>query len=104
MLQPQTTNSQHSRNKQTKTPLSNKNNISYQRSTITMSTFHDGLTYENDSRPPMLLPGTYTAWRLRFKLWLTNHDDAELMLKSIIDGPYEMKFIADQGKPGIIRL
>lgn len=31
-------------------------------------------------------------------------DDAELMLKSIKNGPYEMKFIADQEIPGIIRL
>lgn len=65
-----------------------------------MSTFHDELYFDNG--PPMLHPGTYTIWRL--KLWLTNFDDAELMLSSINHGPYEMKFIADQGNPGIIRL
>lgn len=67
-----------------------------------MSTFHDELYFDNG--PPMLHPGTYTTWRLNFKLWLTNFDDAELMLNSINHGPYEMKFIADQGNPGIIRL
>jgi hypothetical protein len=67
-----------------------------------MSTFHDELTFDNG--PPMLHPGTYTAWRLNFKLCLTHFDDAELMLNSIKNRPYEMKFIADQGNPWIIRL
>ena len=66
------------------------------------SNIRDTLLYGTESRPPMLLPGTYTDWKQRFLQWLNDRPHADLMLKSIQDGPYEMKFISDT--PGIIRL
>jgi hypothetical protein len=50
----------------------------------------------------MLLPGTYTVWKWRFLQWLTDRPAADLMLKSIRDGPYKMIFLADS--TGIMRL
>ena len=50
----------------------------------------------------MLLSGTYTEWKQRFLQWLYDRPHADLMLKSIQDGPYEMKFISES--LGIIRL
>jgi hypothetical protein len=60
------------------------------------------LLFGNESRPPMLLPGTYTYWKWRFLQWLTDRHAADLMLNSIQDGPYKMIFLADS--TGIIRL
>lgn len=60
------------------------------------------LLFGNESRPPMLLPGTYTDWKQRFLQWLTDCPAADLMLKSIQDGPYKMTFLADS--TGIIRM
>ena len=60
------------------------------------------MLFGNESRPPMLLPGTYTDWKRRFLQWLTYRPAADLMLKSIQDGPYKMTFLADS--TGIMRL
>jgi hypothetical protein len=60
------------------------------------------MLFGNESRPPMLLPGTYTVWKRRFLQWLTDRPAADLMLKSIQDGPYKMISLADS--TGIIRL
>jgi hypothetical protein len=66
------------------------------------SLIHQVLLFGDESRPPMLLPGTYTVWKRRFLQWLTNRPAADLMLKSIQDGPYKMIFLADS--TGIIKL
>ena len=71
-------------------------------SSINMSDTHNVMLYGNETRPPMLLPGTYTDWKQRFQQWLINRPDADLMLKSIRDGPFKMKFLADL--TGIVRL
>ena len=66
------------------------------------SSIRDILLYGSESRPPMLLSGTFTVWQQRFLQWLTYRPHADLMLKSIRDGPYNMKFLADS--TGLIRL
>jgi hypothetical protein len=60
------------------------------------------LLFGNESRPPMLLRGTYTVWKRRFLQWLTDRPAAYLMLKSIQDGPYKMIILANS--TGIMRL
>ena len=60
------------------------------------------MLFGNGSRPPMLLPGTYTYWKRRFLQWLTYRPAADIMLKSIREGPYKMIFLADS--TGIMRL
>jgi hypothetical protein len=60
------------------------------------------LLFGNESRPPMLLPGTYTVWKRRFLQWLTDRPAADLMLNFIQDGPYKMIILADS--TGIMRL
>ena len=74
---------------------------SFKHSMSHTSTAHDILTIGTDSRPPMLIPGTYTQQSLRFTLWLTHFDDGALMLKSIAIGPYVMKTITDPQNPTI---
>ena len=71
-------------------------------SNINMSDIRNALLYGDESRPPMLLPGTFTEWKQRFQQWLINRPDADLMLKSIRDGSFKMKFLADL--TGIVRL
>ena len=53
------------------------------------------LLFGNESRPPMLLPGTYIDWKRSFLQWLTDRPAADLMLNSIQDGPYKMTFLAE---------
>ena len=71
-------------------------------SNINLSDPHNVQLYGSESRPPMLLPGTFIEWKQRYLKWLKNRPDADLMLQSILVGPFKMKLLADL--TGIVKL
>ena len=71
-------------------------------SNVDMSDPHNVLIYGNESRPPVLLPGMFIEWKLRFLEWLIDRPNADLMLQSILVGPLKMKILADL--TGIVKL
>ncbi|GKG32477.1 hypothetical protein Tco_0429987, partial [Tanacetum coccineum] len=46
------------------------------------------MTAGSKDRPPMLGPGRYSQWRLRFLQYIDTKPNGERLRKSILSGPY----------------
>nr|GEW34493.1 hypothetical protein [Tanacetum cinerariifolium] len=56
-----------------------------------MSNMSEDIQYVGfDTRPPMLDRTNYESWKQRFRLYCLGKDNGENIMKSIIEGPYQM--------------
>ena len=52
-----------------------------------------------ENRPPMLSKGGYSQWASRMMRYLKSKTNGNLLIKSIVDGPFKPSQVLDPGDP-----